>query len=211
PPHRRALDRHAAGGRPRVDRARGAPAAAARRTDGRHRPARGRSVRPAAAAAPRGRGLHDRARRTRRAARRRAVLDRRRDGSGPRGRVRDARRGEPRPARARRVPRRERGRPPRVGPDAGERADDDRIWDGSGRRPRPWGALVTGMTGLARPARDLAARWNPVRVTRRAARRFARRPRAMQLRTIAIVVATIAGLVVYVARAPEPPASPQPF
>src|SRR5581483_9880456 len=111
----------------------------------------------------------------------------------------------------RRVPRRERGRPPRVGPDAGERADDDRIWDGSGRRPRPWGALVTGMTGLARPARDLAARWNPVRVTRRAARRFARRPRAMQLRTIAVVVATIAGLVVYVARAPEPPASPQPF
>lgn len=46
------------------------------------------------------------------------------------------------------------------------------------------------------------ARRNPVTALRRSIRRFARRPRAMQLRTIAVVVATIGGLVIYVANAP---------
>jgi Periplasmic binding protein len=59
--------------------------------------------------------------------------------------------------------------------------------------------------------REAAARWNPVRVGRRSARRFARRPRAMQVRTVAVVVATVAGLVIYVASSPEPPESPAPF
>jgi Periplasmic binding protein len=46
-------------------------------------------------------------------------------------------------------------------------------------------------------------RRNPVVVLRRAARRFARRPRAMQLRTIAVAVGTVVGLVIYVAGAPD--------
>ena len=63
----------------------------------------------------------------------------------------------------------------------------------------------------AEQLRETAARWNPVRVGRRAVRRFSRRPRAMQVRTIAVIVAVIAGLVVYVATAPEPQQAPTPF
>ena len=37
------------------------------------------------------------------------------------------------------------------------------------------------------------------------------RPRAMQVRTIAVIVAVVAGLVVYVATAPEPQQAPTPF
>jgi len=70
---------------------------------------------------------------------------------------------------------------------------------------------MTRLQEFAERVRDTAVRWNPVRVGRRAVRRFARRSRAMQLRTIAVVVAVIAGLVVYVARAPEPQSTPEPF
>ncbi len=47
------------------------------------------------------------------------------------------------------------------------------------------------------------ARRNPVTVLRRALRRFARRPRAMQVRTIVVTVGTVLGLIVYVAGAPD--------
>src|SRR5690349_23044313 len=70
---------------------------------------------------------------------------------------------------------------------------------------------MTGVHELGERIGDVAARWNPVRVTRRAAHRFARRPRAMQVRTVAVVVAVVAGLIVYVARAPEPQPAPEPF
>jgi hypothetical protein len=70
---------------------------------------------------------------------------------------------------------------------------------------------MTGLHELGDRVGDVATRWNPVRVARRAARRFARRPRAMQVRTIAVVVAVVGGLVVYVARAPGPQSAPEPF
>ena len=47
------------------------------------------------------------------------------------------------------------------------------------------------------------ARRNPVTVLRRSGRRFARRPRAMQVRTVAAVLAVVIGLVVYLADAPS--------
>ncbi len=45
-------------------------------------------------------------------------------------------------------------------------------------------------------------RWNPLRVVHRALRRFARRPRAMQLRTVGVIAAVLAGIVLYVTTAP---------
>ncbi len=48
----------------------------------------------------------------------------------------------------------------------------------------------------------MLARENPLAAIRRSARRFARRPRAMQLRTVAVAVGTVVGLVVYLAGAP---------
>jgi hypothetical protein len=47
------------------------------------------------------------------------------------------------------------------------------------------------------------ARRNPVNVLRRSGRRFRRRPRAMQIRTVAVVLATVVGLVIYLADAPS--------
>ena len=55
----------------------------------------------------------------------------------------------------------------------------------------------------AEQIRSTLARRNPVSTLRRSARRFGRRPRAMQLRTVAIVLATVGGLVAYVAAAPS--------
>ena len=49
---------------------------------------------------------------------------------------------------------------------------------------------------------SVVARRNPVTVLRRSGRRFARRPRPMQIRTIAAVLATVIGLVVYLADTP---------
>src|SRR5271157_4990608 len=46
------------------------------------------------------------------------------------------------------------------------------------------------------------SRWNPWRVGVRAARRFGRRPKAMQLRTVGLSVAVVVGLVAYVAVSP---------
>ncbi|HLN16919.1 MAG TPA: ABC transporter substrate-binding protein [Acidimicrobiales bacterium] len=45
-------------------------------------------------------------------------------------------------------------------------------------------------------------RWNPFRMTVRALRRFGRRSRGMQVRTIGLTVAVVAGLLTYVALAP---------
>src|SRR5689334_20690816 len=67
------------------------------------------------------------------------------------------------------------------------------------------------MSQIGTKLRETAARWNPVRVGRRAVHRFSRRPRAMQVRTIAVIVAVVAGLVVYVANAPEAQEAPTPF
>ncbi len=47
------------------------------------------------------------------------------------------------------------------------------------------------------------ARHNPAVTARRALRRFARRPRAMQVRTVVAVLTTVVGLVVYLADAPS--------
>jgi len=48
-------------------------------------------------------------------------------------------------------------------------------------------------------------RWNPIRATGRSIRRFLRRPPATKLRTLALVVAVIAGILVYVVTAPPAP------
>jgi len=55
--------------------------------------------------------------------------------------------------------------------------------------------------------RSTIRRWNPARAVVRAGRRFARRPRSTQLRTLALVVAVAAGTVIYVAAAPASPGS----
>jgi len=53
--------------------------------------------------------------------------------------------------------------------------------------------------------RSTIGRWNPARAIGRGGRRFLRRPRATQLRTLALVVAIGAGTVLYVAAAPASP------
>ena len=55
---------------------------------------------------------------------------------------------------------------------------------------------------------ETATRWNPVRAVHRSWRRFARRPRSMQVRTILVAVAVITGLVVYLAGAPDGSSTP---
>ena len=55
----------------------------------------------------------------------------------------------------------------------------------------------------AEQVKSTLAHWNPVTAVRRAGRRFRRRPRSMQLRTIAIALATVGALIVYLAGAPE--------
>ena len=55
----------------------------------------------------------------------------------------------------------------------------------------------------AQEIKSALARGNPVAAIRRSGRRFARRPRAMQLRTVAIALGTIVGMVVYLAGAPS--------
>src|ERR1039457_397617 len=55
----------------------------------------------------------------------------------------------------------------------------------------------------AQEIKSALARGNPVAAVRRSGRRFARRPRAMQLRTVAIALGTIVGMVVYLAGAPS--------
>jgi len=55
----------------------------------------------------------------------------------------------------------------------------------------------------AEQVRTIAARGNPVTVVRRAARRFRRRPRAMQVRTVVVALAAVGGLLIYVIGAPN--------
>ena len=51
--------------------------------------------------------------------------------------------------------------------------------------------------------RTTAARWNPLTAVYRGVRRFGRRPRAMQIRTVVIALAAVAALVVYLVDAPS--------
>jgi len=59
---------------------------------------------------------------------------------------------------------------------------------------------VTGRLGFERGSGR--RRSDPIRVVDRSVRRFGRRPRAVQLRTVGIVVAVVAGLLAYVAVSP---------
>lgn len=54
-----------------------------------------------------------------------------------------------------------------------------------------------------RPGGRIRGKWHPVRVVRRSGRRFLRRSRPTQLRTVALVLAVVAGVVIYVGASPS--------
>ena len=185
-PHGRALYRDPPGGRSGLHHA-GQPAPApARRADGRHRPARGRGLHPAPAAPAPG-GRHD---------------DR------P-GRAR-------RPARLRAVPQvvvMELGRVAAAGPPDVVRADPKALAAYLGASDEA--LLASGPTGTRRPGayegehvtsegddEHIVHDPNPLAPVGRTWRRLRRRPRAMQIRTVLIVLAVVVGLVVWLVPGP---------